>query len=175
MHSAVRTWSAVVHVFCRTLSTISICLSHLMLYFNIRLTKSSLYLELAPMAAGKKGHIVMIPFMAQGHIIPFLALARQIQQRTTSFTITIANTPLNIQYLRSSLSSPNEIHLAELPFNSTQHGLPPNIENTEKLPLTHIAKLFLSTLSLEAPLRSLISQITEQEGHPPLCIISDVY
>ncbi|KAH1062357.1 hypothetical protein GLYMA_02G273400v4 [Glycine max] len=146
-----------------------------MLYFNIRLTKSSLYLELAPMAAGKKGHIVMIPFMAQGHIIPFLALARQIQQRTTSFTITIANTPLNIQYLRSSLSSPNEIHLAELPFNSTQHGLPPNIENTEKLPLTHIAKLFLSTLSLEAPLRSLISQITEQEGHPPLCIISDVF
>ena len=62
-----------------------------MLYFNIRLTKSSLYLELAPMAAGKKGHIVMVPFMAQGHIIPFLALARQIQQRTKSFTITIAS------------------------------------------------------------------------------------
>ncbi|KHN39541.1 UDP-glycosyltransferase 92A1 [Glycine soja] len=98
------------------------------------------------MAAEKKGHIVMP-----------------------------ANTPLNIQYLRSALSSPNEIHLAELPFNSTQHGLPSNIENTEKLPFTHIAKLFLSTLSLEAPLCSLISQITEQEGHPPLCVISDVF
>ncbi|KAL5126561.1 UDP-glycosyltransferase 92A1 [Glycine soja] len=98
------------------------------------------------MAAEKKGHIVMP-----------------------------ANTPLNIQYLRSALSTPNEIHLAELPFNSTQHGLPSNIENTEKLPFTHIAKLFLSTLSLEAPLCSLISQITEQEGHPPLCVISDVF
>uniref|UniRef100_K7M4V9 Glycosyltransferase n=2 Tax=Glycine max TaxID=3847 RepID=K7M4V9_SOYBN len=87
----------------------------------------------------------------------------------------VPNTPLNIQYLRSALSSPNEIHLAELPFNSTQHGLPSNIENTEKLPFTHIAKLFLSTLSLEAPLCSLISQITEQEGHPPLCVISDVF
>ncbi|TKY57065.1 UDP-glycosyltransferase 92A1 [Spatholobus suberectus] len=125
-------------------------------------------------AAKKKGHIVMVPFMAQGHIIPFLTLARQIQQRT-NFTITIANTPLNIQYLRSALSSPNEIRLAELPFNSTQHGLPPNIENTEKLPLTDIIKLFYSSLSLEAPLRSLISQITIEEGQPPLCTISDVF
>ncbi|TKY57064.1 UDP-glycosyltransferase 92A1 [Spatholobus suberectus] len=124
-------------------------------------------------AAKKKGHIVMVPFMAQGHIIPFLALARQIQQRT-NFTITIANTPLNIQYLRSALSSPNEIRLAELPFNSTQHGLPPNIENTEKLPLIDIIKLFHSSLSLEALIRSLTSQITIEEGQPPLCTISNV-
>ncbi|KAK7385858.1 hypothetical protein VNO78_31782 [Psophocarpus tetragonolobus] len=124
----------------------------------------------------KNGHIVMVPFMAQGHIIPFLALARQIQQRT-SFTITIATTPLNIQYLRSALSSTcNQINLAKLPFNSTQHGLPPNIENTEKLSSLHdVGKLFHSTVSLEAPLRSLISQITKQEGQPPLCIISDVF
>ncbi|RDX83435.1 UDP-glycosyltransferase 92A1, partial [Mucuna pruriens] len=122
---------------------------------------------------GRKGHIVMVPFMAQGHLIPFLALARQIQERS-SFSITIASTPLNVQYLRSALSSPNEIHLAELPFNGTQHGLPPNIENTEKLSLTDVVKLFHSTVSLEAPLRSLISQLTK-EGHLPLCIISDVF
>ncbi|KAK7372653.1 hypothetical protein VNO80_06040 [Phaseolus coccineus] len=127
-------------------------------------------------AAQKNGHIVMIPFMAQGHIIPFLQLARQIQHKTT-FNITIANTPLNVQYLRSALSStsPQQIRLAELHFNSTQHGLPPNIENTEKLPLSLIGKLFKSSLSLEAPLRSLISQITEEEGYPPLCLISDVF
>ncbi|XP_027331956.1 UDP-glycosyltransferase 92A1-like [Abrus precatorius] len=124
----------------------------------------------------KNGHIVMVPFMAHGHVIPFLALARLIQQRT-NFTITIANTPLNIQYLRSSTSNTNDnhIHLAELPFNSTQHGLPPNIENTEKLPLSHISKLFHSSLSLQAPLHSLISQITKQEGQPPLCTISDLF
>ncbi|KAG2391050.1 hypothetical protein LR48_Vigan07g042500 [Vigna angularis] len=127
-------------------------------------------------AAKKNGHIVMIPFMAQGHIIPFLQLARQIKHKTT-LNITIANTPLNIQYLRSALSStsPDQIRLAELHFNSTQHGLPPNVENTEKLPLSHIGKLFNSSLSLEAPLRSLIAQITEEEGHPPLCLISDVF
>nr|KYP73175.1 Cytokinin-O-glucosyltransferase 1 [Cajanus cajan] len=125
-------------------------------------------------AAKKKGHIVMVPFMAQGHIIPFLALARQLEQRT-NFTITIANTPLNIQYLRSAISSSSRIRLAELPFNAAQHGLPPNIENAEKLPLTHVVNLFHSSLSLEAPLRSLVSQITQEEGQPPLCTISDVF
>ncbi|XP_061352024.1 UDP-glycosyltransferase 92A1-like [Gastrolobium bilobum] len=125
-------------------------------------------------AARKEGHIVMAPFMAHGHLIPFLALARQIQERT-SFTITIATTHLNIQYLKSAISTTNDIHFAELPFNSSHHGLPPNIENTEKLPLTDIIKLFHASMSLEAPLRSLISQITQEEGHPPLCIISDVF
>ncbi|RVW82557.1 UDP-glycosyltransferase 92A1 [Vitis vinifera] len=96
-------------------------------------------------------HIVMLPFMAQGHIIPFLALAKQVQQRT-GFTITIANTPLNIQYLRTTISTTSDdssrpcIRLAELPFCSSDHGLPPNTENTE-------------ALSRQAP----------------LCIISDVF
>ncbi|KAK7372652.1 hypothetical protein VNO80_06039 [Phaseolus coccineus] len=128
--------------------------------------------------AKKKRHIVMVPIMAQGHIIPFLALARQIQHTTTAtFTITIATTPLNILHLQSAISStsPNQIRLAELPFNSAQHGLPPNTENTEKLSVTQLVKFCHSTLSLEAPLRSLISRITEEEGHPPICMISDVF
>ncbi|OIW21615.1 hypothetical protein TanjilG_06753 [Lupinus angustifolius] len=132
------------------------------------------------MADTRKGeghhHIVMVPFTAHGHLIPFLSLARQIHERT-NLTITIATTPLNIQYLHSAISSsPNtNINLAELPFNSTQNDLPPNIENTEKLPLPHIIKLFQASKSLETPLHSLISQITQQEGRPPLCIISDVF
>ncbi|CAI8586606.1 unnamed protein product [Vicia faba] len=127
----------------------------------------------------KKGHIVMIPFMAHGHLIPFLALARKIQETAPStFTITIATTPLNIQYLKSAISttfSDISIHLADLPLNHSLYGLPPNIENTEKLPLTDIIKLFQASTSLEAPLSSLISKITEQEGQPPVCVISDVF
>ncbi|WJX59164.1 hypothetical protein P8452_44522 [Trifolium repens] len=73
--------------------------------------------------AKKKGHIVMIPFMAHGHLIPFLALARKIQEITNSFTITIATTPLNIQHLKSAISTTiSSINLAELPFNHSQHG-----------------------------------------------------
>lgn len=132
--------------------------------------------------AEKKPHIVMTPFMAHGHLIPFLALARKIQETTTTFKITIATTPLNIQHLKSAISntfssSNNDIsiNLAELPFNHSQYGLPPNIENTEKLPLADIIKLFQASTSLETPLSSLISKITQQEGQPPICIISDVF
>ncbi|XP_010241748.1 PREDICTED: UDP-glycosyltransferase 92A1-like [Nelumbo nucifera] len=122
-------------------------------------------------------HVVMLPFMAQGHMIPFLALARQIEQRT-GYAITIATTPINAAYLRSTISSsttPTTIRVAELPFCSTDHGLPPNTENTEALPNHHIITLFRASQTLEPSFYNLVSTITQQDGQPPLCIIADVF
>ncbi|KAK4566927.1 hypothetical protein RGQ29_002968 [Quercus rubra] len=127
-----------------------------------------------------RDHIVMLPVMAHGHLIPFLALARQIQQRT-GFTITIASTKLNIQYLRSTISTDSNsqslfnIRFAELPFNSTDHDLPPNSENTENLSLGNVGKLFHASISLKDPVLHLVNDIIHQEGKAPLCIISDVF
>ena len=123
-------------------------------------------------------HIVMLPFMAHGHLIPFLALARQIQQRT-GFIITIATTKLNIQYLCSSISTDSNsqplsnIRFAELPFNTTDHDLPPNTENTEYLSPSSIGNFLHASLSLKDPLLQLLNDIVHQEGKPPLCLISD--
>ncbi|GLT72594.1 hypothetical protein SLA2020_445150 [Shorea laevis] len=121
-------------------------------------------------------HIVMLPFLAHGHLIPFLALANQINQ-TTGFTTTIVSTPLNVHYLQSAISSDSNIRLAELPFCSTDHGLPPNSENTENLSLHDMTILCHASLTLEAPFRSLVRDIMDKEGggRPPLCIISDVF
>ncbi|KAL3835040.1 hypothetical protein ACJIZ3_009776 [Penstemon smallii] len=124
-------------------------------------------------------HIVMLPLMAQGHLIPFLALANQIHQKF-GFRITIASTPLNIQYLTSAIAKHStiphrQIHLFGLSFDSRDHNLPPNTENTETLPHHQIANFFHATTSLESPFRSLISDISIKDGHPPLCIISDVF
>ncbi|GKV41015.1 hypothetical protein SLEP1_g48596 [Rubroshorea leprosula] len=94
----------------------------------------------------------MLPMMAHGHLIPFLALAREIHRRK-GFTITMASTPLNIQYLRSTAVS--EIRLVELPFRSAEHGLPPDTENTENLPLDQIINIFRASESLEAPVQSM--------------------
>ncbi|PPS17526.1 hypothetical protein GOBAR_AA03058 [Gossypium barbadense] len=122
--------------------------------------------------------IVMLPFMAHGHLIPFLSLATQIHHRT-GFNIAIANTPLNIQYLRSTFHQhqhpPPWIHLFELPFNSAGHGLPPNSENTENLPLDQIGKLVISSVSLKTPFHNFLLDIIKKQGKPPLCIISDVF
>uniref|UniRef100_A0A2P2P572 Glycosyltransferase n=1 Tax=Rhizophora mucronata TaxID=61149 RepID=A0A2P2P572_RHIMU len=120
-------------------------------------------------------HVVMLPVMAHGHLIPFLALARKIHRRT-GFTITIANTPLNIQYLRSSLNSQETgIKLAELPFCGTDHGLPPNVENTENLSLEQMVWIFEASLGLKSPFHRLLSDVAAKEGRPPLCVISDFF
>ncbi|KAJ6959935.1 UDP-glycosyltransferase 92A1-like [Populus alba x Populus x berolinensis] len=122
----------------------------------------------------------MLPFLAHGHLIPFLALARQIHQ-ATGFKISIASTPLNIQYLSSTFNSSSDependhIHLLELPFCSTDNDLPPNTENSENLSLDSIGKLLSASLSLRKPFHSLVSDIAAKQGHPPLCIISDVF
>ncbi|XP_030460792.2 crocetin glucosyltransferase 3-like [Syzygium oleosum] len=123
------------------------------------------------------GHIVMLPFMAHGHLIPFLALARRIR-RQTPFVITLATTPLNPKYLCSTMSpsdADSGIRLYELPFCSSDHGLPPNTENTENLSPNQIVALFHSGASLAAPVECLISDITTEEGRPPVCVISDVF
>ncbi|KAI6693824.1 hypothetical protein NL676_021534 [Syzygium grande] len=102
------------------------------------------------------GHIVMLPFMAHGHLIPFLALARRIR-RQTPFVITLATTPLNLRHLCSTMSpsdADSRIRLYELPFCSSDHRLPPtieNTENTENLSPDQIVALFHSGASLAAP------------------------
>ncbi|XP_018630747.1 UDP-glycosyltransferase 92A1-like isoform X2 [Nicotiana tomentosiformis] len=116
-------------------------------------------------------HIVMLPFLALGHMIPFLALANKIQERT-SYKITIVSTPLNIKYLSSNIAkdssnqvqNPNNISLVSLPYNSSDHGLPPNTENTEALPLKDMVTIFNSTLSLKDPLTKLILEIVKKDA-----------
>ncbi|KAC9612056.1 hypothetical protein R6Q59_025741 [Mikania micrantha] len=124
-------------------------------------------------------HIVMLPFMAQGHLIPFIELAHKILNHNPTFTITIANTPLNINYLRSAIanhpSPPSQLHLKPLPFTSSDHHLPPNCENTDGLSLSQVIKLFHASAALETPFRRFISDVVSGEGIPPVCIISDIF
>ncbi|KAL3338052.1 hypothetical protein AABB24_030303 [Solanum stoloniferum] len=123
-------------------------------------------------------HIVILPFLALGHMIPFIALAKKIQEKT-SYKITIVSTPLNVKYLSSTIAkdstNSNNISLVSLPYNSSEHGLPPNTENTEALPLKHMVTICNSTLSLKEPLKKLILEIIEKDGKPPLCIVSDTF
>lgn len=72
--------------------------------------------------------------MGQGHIIPFLALALQIEQTNTNYAIYFVNTPFNLQKLKSSLPPYSSIRFLEIPFSSSAHGLPPASQNADTLP-----------------------------------------
>uniref|UniRef100_A0A0D6QV89 Glycosyltransferase n=1 Tax=Araucaria cunninghamii TaxID=56994 RepID=A0A0D6QV89_ARACU len=130
--------------------------------------------------AEMKQRVVMFPFMAQGHIIPFLDLSKLIAARS-GFTITIVNTPLNIQSLQPKIKSARQanpaldIRLAELPFSAPDHGLPPCCENTESLPPHLILTLLEASEHLQPHFERLIHQICQEDGRPPLSIISDMF
>ncbi|KAK9088004.1 hypothetical protein Syun_030398 [Stephania yunnanensis] len=117
----------------------------------------------------------MLPYMAQGHMIPFTSLAKRITQSNPKFKITIVNTPLNIQSLQPTISSFPNIALSTLPFDPALHGLPPNSENTDSLSPHHTVRLFHASQSLQPHFHSFIAEIIATEQNPPLCIISDVF
>ncbi|KAF3950021.1 hypothetical protein CMV_024171 [Castanea mollissima] len=124
--------------------------------------------------AEREENIVLFPFMAQGHIIPFVALALHIEQ-SKNYTVTLVNTPLNIKKLRSSLPPNSSINLLEIPFSSSDYGLPPNTENTDTLPYYQVIQLVEAGVSLKPSFKKLIENLTEQQGNPPLCIIADIF
>ncbi|KAI3887402.1 hypothetical protein MKW92_050788 [Papaver armeniacum] len=124
--------------------------------------------------SSSKENVILFPFMAQGHIIPYLALALKIQSKF-GHTVTILNTPLNIQKLQKSLP-PNTsgINLVSLPFSSSDHNLPPNSENTDVLPYPMFITLFESAYSLKPHFHKFISDLVSANT-PPVCVISDMF
>ncbi|KAL6002238.1 hypothetical protein ACLOJK_037687 [Asimina triloba] len=127
----------------------------------------------------EKEHIILFPSLAQGHFIPFLALAAHLQSRN-AYNITFVSTPLNIQRITSALPTiPNttttSITFAPLPFSSADHGLPPNCESSDTLPNHLSLRLLHASQSLQPAFQNLISQITTQHARPPLAIISDMF
>ncbi|XP_038724467.1 UDP-glycosyltransferase 92A1 [Tripterygium wilfordii] len=128
------------------------------------------------MAEPKELNVVMFPFMAQGHIIPFVALALHIEQKY-NHTITFINTPLNIKKLKSSVPPKSSIRFLEIPFNSSDHGLPPNSENTDVLPYPLITRLLEASFSLKPTFRSIVSDLVDStNGHRNrVCVITDIF
>ncbi|MCL7048158.1 hypothetical protein MKW94_026841 [Papaver nudicaule] len=123
------------------------------------------------------GHIIMFPYLAQGHITQLLALARFISQRKPNIKITFVSTPLNIKRLQLALTTGTSIHnnicSAELPFSSADHGLPPNCESTDSLPPQFLLTLLHASETLKPSFDSLINKIITDEKRVPNCIIAD--
>ncbi|KAG9447677.1 hypothetical protein H6P81_013805 [Aristolochia fimbriata] len=124
--------------------------------------------------AGEREHVVLFPFMAQGHLIPFTALARLIELRK-GYRVTIVNTPLNVEKLKTLLPPESTIRLESLPFDPIQHGLPPGSENTDTMHHQFLLNLFRASGTLDSAFERLLVDIRRREGRPPLCVISDMF
>ncbi|KAL5719496.1 hypothetical protein ACHQM5_012262 [Ranunculus cassubicifolius] len=119
------------------------------------------------------GEVVLFPFMAQGHLNPFLDLARHLSYRLpSSITITIVSTPANTLKLRPRFLSYPTIRFADL------SAFPNTVENTDALTsLTAISHFYRQAETLlQQPFKELLSNIIQSNGgKPPICIISDMF
>ncbi|XP_057769370.1 UDP-glycosyltransferase 90A1-like [Salvia miltiorrhiza] len=75
-------------------------------------------------------HILLFPFLAKGHAIPLLHLARLLLHHGAA--VTLVTTPANRSFIRSSL--PSAISVVDIPFPQNIPGIPPGVESTDKLP-----------------------------------------
>ncbi|KGN59015.1 UDP-glycosyltransferase 73C6 [Cucumis sativus] len=119
-------------------------------------------------------HFLLFPFMAQGHMIPMIDLAKFLARRGA--IVTIVTTPLNSARFHSVLTraidSGHQIHVRELQFPSHQEtGLPEGCENVDLLPsLASISQFYRAISLLHQPSEKLFEQLTPR----PNCIISDM-
>ncbi|KAL5807421.1 hypothetical protein ACOSQ4_030154 [Xanthoceras sorbifolium] len=117
-------------------------------------------------------HFVLFPFMAQGHMIPMIDIARLLAQR--GVIITIVTTPYNAarfeKPLARAIDSGLQIRLIQLQFPWAEAGLPEGCENFDLLPSLGLAfNFFTACEMLQEPVEKLFDELKQQ----PNCIISD--
>lgn len=114
-------------------------------------------------------HVVCVPFPGQGHINPFLKVAKLLHHHK-GFHITFVNTEFNHQVILQNQGPHALDGLSTFRFETIPDGLPPsNARMTEDLPL-----LFHSTSkNCLAPFRELLAKLESSDVPPVTCIISD--
>lgn len=121
----------------------------------------------------KQPHLVLFPFMAQGHMIPMIDIAKLLAQRGS--IVSIVTTPLNAARFKPVLdratNSGLQIRVFEFQFPFTKSGLPQGCENVDMLPSLEMSlNLFTAARELEHP----VSQLFQDLNPRPTCILSDM-
>lgn len=119
----------------------------------------------------KKTHFVLIPLVAQGHIIPMTDLACLLAERGVhvSFITTPTNAARIQPIVQRSIESNLPIQFVELKFPCAQIGLPDECENADLIESSYFIAFF-EVLEL---LRDPLEQYLRTHHIPPSCIISD--
>ncbi|MQM04125.1 hypothetical protein Taro_036918 [Colocasia esculenta] len=118
-------------------------------------------------------HFVLIPLMAQGHMIPMVDMARLFAAR--GVLASVITTPVNASRFRATVDLAADaglpIRLVELPFPCQEAGLPDGCENLDTLPSK---ELIVNFFSATAMLRPAAEQYLSTLQPPASCIVSDM-
>ncbi|XP_020236635.1 scopoletin glucosyltransferase [Cajanus cajan] len=118
-------------------------------------------------------HIFFFPFLAHGHIIPAIDMAKLFVEKGVKATI--ITTPLNAHFISNAIgkaktNDENGIHIQTIAFPSAQVGLSHGCENVDSIPSLDLFKPFiLGTRLLQEPFEQLL---LDQRPH---CIVADMF
>lgn len=128
--------------------------------------------QTVPNESSTMPHFVLVPLMAQGHMIPMIDMARLLASRGA--TVTFITTPANAARIGTIISRVEQsglpLRFLSLWFPSTDFGLPEGSENIDTLPTRNLLKNFYDAA------RTLCDPLVVhlRSCHPPpSCIISD--
>lgn len=106
-------------------------------------------------------HIFFFPFLAHGHIIPTVDMAKLFAAK--GIKATIITTPINAPLISKAIGNSktlthnNEIHIQTIKFPSVEVGLPKGCENINSLPsLESFPIFFRATRELQEPLEQIL-------------------
>nr|Q6QDB6.1 RecName: Full=Probable UDP-glucosyl transferase 73B6 [Rhodiola sachalinensis]AAS55083.1 UDP-glucose glucosyltransferase [Rhodiola sachalinensis] len=116
--------------------------------------------------------IFFFPFMAHGHMIPMVDMARLFASQ--GVRCTIVTTPGNQPLIARSIGKVQllgfEIGVTTIPFRGTEFGLPDGCENLDSVPSPqHVFHFFEAAGSLREPFEQLL------EEHKPDCVVGDMF
>lgn len=130
----------------------------------------------------EKAHVVVVPSLAQGHLIPFMELAKLLASHDLS--VSYITTPGSAKRLQPQVQGSNlDLRLVSLPLPPID-GVPPGIDNSDNVPVHVTGILFVSSYKLAGPFEQWleeqmndIKENTEEVAafSPPVCIISDMF
>ncbi|KAF5444356.1 hypothetical protein F2P56_036841 [Juglans regia] len=116
-------------------------------------------------------HIFFFPFMAQGHTIPVVDIARQYASRGVKATI--VTTPFNVPLFSKTIDKIKslgiEIGVLTIKFPAKEVGLPEGCESAHLVVPEMRQKFIKASNMLEQPLEQLLQK------HRPDCLVSDLF
>ncbi|KAK2388608.1 linamarin synthase [Trifolium repens] len=117
----------------------------------------------------QKPHAVLVPYPAQGHVNPFMQLAKLL--RCNGFHITFVNTEFNHKRLIKSLGAEFVKGLPDFQFEAIPDGLPEsNKDATQDIPMLCDA----IKNNFYVPFKELVNKLNTSSPHIPVtCIIAD--
>ncbi|XP_011000877.1 PREDICTED: scopoletin glucosyltransferase-like [Populus euphratica] len=127
-------------------------------------------------SSGNQLHFFFFPFLAHGHMIPSVDMAKLFASRGVKTTI--ITTPLNAPFFSKTIQKTKDlgfdIDIQTIKFPTAEAGLPEGCENTDAFITNENAgemtkKFFIAITLLQEPFEKVL-----QERHPD-CVVADMF